>query len=389
MEDFYEKTCLCALNTIFGFKPRVAQALLTHIGSARDIFRMNSKEKEMLLGPCPKEAGLISVRSQEEAMRQLERLAKSGISFIGWSEPDYPELLKECNDAPIGLYIRSRTPASALFDTTVPYISVIGTRDITPYGREWCSRIVEGMASTTVKPVIVSGLALGTDICAHRTALENGLPTIAVMATGPDDIYPMRHRYYAEAIAQAPGSALITDYPPGTKALPVHFIRRNRIIAGLSKASILIESKAKGGGMMTSRLAFSYNRDVYALPGRADDLCSQGCNALIKAKVAEPVISVENLMESLGLGTPAGYPETSVKDELEKLYGVNGFKDRIEMMSAILLTIRRHRGISVEDIAAACGISYSKAAELTGMLETDGFISIDLLQRCCIRNKRT
>lgn len=388
MEDFYEKACLCTLNKAFGFKPAIALALLSHIGSAGELFRMSAKDKETMIGNYPKEASLISARNLDETMRELERLDKTGVRFVGWSEQAYPQLLKECEDAPVGLYIRSSTPVQDLFGECSRNIAVIGTRDISPYGQEWCARIVEGMASVPAKPLVISGLALGTDICAHRNALKNGLPTIAVMATGTDEIYPMRHRKDAEAIAGSPGCALITDYPPGTKALPIHFLRRNRIIAGLSKATILIESKIKGGGMMTSRLAFSYNREVYALPGRIDDPCSQGCNKLIKSKIAEPIISVGDLLESIGLGKATCSSKPTLHDALQKTYGNDGMKDRIGMMSAILLTIRNNRGISVEELAAVCGFSYSVTSELAVMLETDGFISIDIMQRCSILTER-
>lgn len=389
MEDFYEKACLCTLNKAFGFKPGIALALLQHIGTAGELFRMSAKDKETMIGTAyPKEASLISARNLDETMRELERLAKTGVSFVGWSEQAYPQILKECPDAPVGLYIKSRTPVQELFGECSRNIAVIGTRDISPYGREWCARIIEGMASVPVKPVIISGLALGTDICAHRSALRNGIPTIAVMATGPDEIYPMRHRNDAETIAGSPGSAIITDYPPGTKALPIHFLRRNRIIAGLSKATILIESRIKGGGMMTSRLAFSYNREVYALPGRVDDPCSQGCNKLIKAKIAEPIISVDDLSESLGLGKVTCSSMLPLQDQLQKTYGSGGMRNRIGMMSTILLTVRNNRGISVEELAASCGFGYSVTSELAVMLETDGFISIDILQRCSICTQR-
>ena len=121
------------------------------------------------------------------------------------------------------------------------------------------------------------------------------------MATGPDEIYPNRHRGYAEQICNSTGSGLITDYTPGTAPLAIHFLRRNRIIAGLSEATILVESKIKGGGMMTARLADSYNRSVFALPGRLDDTRSQGCNHLIHSRIATPVISVQDFLKELGI----------------------------------------------------------------------------------------
>jgi DNA processing protein len=244
---------------------------------------------------------------------------------------------------------------------------------------------VEGLAETNQKPLIVSGLALGTDICAHRTAIERGLPTIAVMPTGPDAVYPHRHLAFADQLSRTPGCALITDYPPGTPPLPVNFLRRNRIIAGLSHATVLIESKLKGGGMMTARLAFSYDRDVFALPGRVDDIRSQGCNRMILEKIAEPLVSVESFLKSISLDhASVGSDKADIYGLLDSFYGESAGKDTVREMAALLECIRKNRGATVEELGAMTGIEYGKTSSLAAMLELDGFIAIDLLQRCCI-----
>ena len=182
-----ETYCLCALNRIFGFEPKTAHALISNLGNASEIFRMTDKELDMILGPWSKYKGKISPRAVEEAARELDALSSKDISFIGCSSPDYPELLLDCEDAPVGLYVRSTTPVDRLFATR-RRIAVVGTRDISSYGLEWCGRIVEGLGRVPEKPAIISGLALGTDICAHSRALDSGLPTIAVMATGPETV---------------------------------------------------------------------------------------------------------------------------------------------------------------------------------------------------------
>ena len=378
-----EKYSLCALNRIFGFEPKVAHALVSHIGSASEIFRLPGKDLNALLGPWSKYEGRICSKALDEASEEVERLSEKGISFIGYTETGYPELLADCEDAPVGLYIRSRTKADRLFSYK-RCIAVVGTRDISQYGHEWCGRIVHGLAASSERPAIISGLALGTDICAHREAVASGLPTIAVMATGPEDVYPSRHRGFAEMMADTEGCALITDYPPGTAPLAIHFLRRNRIIAGLSDTTILIESRIKGGGMMTSRLAYSYNREVYALPGRVDDPRSQGCNLLIKGKVAEAIDSVEGLVGSLGL--QAGKLRRCVSDNeiILDIFGRNAGPELIAKLADLMKIIRKHRGISMDDLSAMTGSQYSMIARLTGMLETEGLISIDLLQRCTI-----
>lgn len=381
-----EKHSMCALNKIFGFEPKIAHALIAHLGSASEIFRMNDKDINLLLGPHSRYRNKLNTRILDETVDELYRLSRKNISFIGCTEEGYPELLLECEDHPLGLYIRSSSQPQALFSER-KRISVVGTRDLSPYGNEWCRRIVQSLAYSDEKPVIVSGLALGTDICAHAAAVEAGLPTIGVMATGPDQIYPHRHQGFAERMAETPGCALITDYPPGTAPLAIHFLRRNRIIAGLSDATILIESRIKGGGMMTARLAFSYNRDVFALPGRVDDARSQGCNLLIRNKVAEAVDSAESLTESLGLNLRKRRKEIPVEDILRSTFHEGITKETADGMARILHTIKKFRGINLDDLCARSGLCYQKTAELAGMLEMEGIISIDLLQRCFINTR--
>lgn len=384
MKTTEETASLCALNKIFGFEPKIATALIGHFGSASEVMNLSNKELSMLLGPHSKYSGAIGRPAVEAAAEELLKLEKQHIRFIGLTHDHYPALLRECEDAPVGIYIKSMTSPEALFGEKQS-IAVVGTRDLSLYGEEWCQKTVMSLSQTSEKPVIVSGLALGTDICAHREAVKCGLPTIAVMATGPEKVYPWRHQEFAERLVHTTGCALITDYPPGTAPLAVHFLRRNRIIAGLSRATLLMESKIRGGGMMTCRLAFSYGREVYALPGRVDDLRSQGCNLLIREKIAEPLTSPSELIKSLGFGTPErrNRPESDLTI-LKNRYSSQTPKDRISQMAAILLEIRKHRGVTIEEIADKTGLGYSRAVDLVRILETDGFISTDLLQRCTI-----
>ena len=382
-----EKYALCALNRIFGFDPKTGHSLISCLGSASEVFRASGKEIDSLLGPYSRYRGRICSKALDEAVEELERLSRNDITFIGCSEEAYPELLSDCEDAPMGLYIRSRTPAERLF-TPRRMTAVVGTRDISPYGQEWCRRIVHGFGTSGEQPAIVSGLALGTDICAHRQAVESGLPTIAVMATGPESVYPWRHREFAEQLVNTEGCALITDYPPGTAPLAIHFLRRNRIIAGLSDTTILIESRVKGGGMMTSRLAFSYNRDVYALPGRVDDPRSQGCNHLIKEKVAEAIDSVDGLLDSMGMTAIRKGSPMSDTDMLRGVFGNIHDTGTIGDLAAVLGIIRKNRGINLDDLSVKTGFGYSRTMQLTGILEIEDIISIDLLQRCTINNIR-
>lgn len=382
MENFEEKACLCALGKIFGFKPRIALAMIEHLGNAREVFKLDRHSLELLLGPHSQYTDVIRKSAVYEASRELELYEKHHIDFVGWTHEHYPARLKECPDAPVGLYIKTKTHLSQLW-TPRKSIAIVGTRDVSQYGKEWCIKTVHALSSSAERPLIVSGLALGTDICAHKAAVESGLPTIAVMATGPESVYPYRHREFADLLYQTPGCALVTDYPPGTAPLAIHFLRRNRIIAGLSDATVLIESKLKGGGMMTARLAFSYSRDVFALPGRVDDIRSQGCNLLIKSKIAEPLTSIDDFLDSLNI-SPATSGQACESDLLSTTYRRRMSEDRIRLMSQLLLTIRQNRGLTIEELADESGLTYAQTAELTSILETDGFIKTDLLQRCSI-----
>ncbi len=385
---FDERASACALNRIFGYEPRYASELIGGLGSADAVFRLSENELSRILGPFSKYRGKINDAAREEAVRELSTLAEDGCIFISATEDCFPALLKECEDSPAGLYIKSDSTPEEIFNRN-ECISVVGTRDISLYGKEWCPEIIGALASARNRPTIVSGLAFGVDISAHMAALAYGLPTIAVLPVGIDKVYPASHRVAAGKIASSPGSALITDYPPGTPAEPVNFLRRNRIIAGMSKATILVESKEKGGGTMTARLASGYGRDVFALPGRIDDLRSRGCNRLLAEKIAEPIVSTEGLVQVLGIGAFNRRRRKDIKEEIENKYSGNCTAEEVGRLCAVAEAVKRSRGITPGEIGGQCGIPYEEAVSLVSVLECDGFIDTDLYRRCSIHNKKT
>ncbi len=387
MKKYDDKICRHALNKILGFKPVTALKLIEKYGDAAKLFEIGgARLLEETGAKCAEMAGICD-STYEEATKEMRRMERGGARFLCENEPDYPALLKECPDRPIGLYIRSESPNAEIFPADGKFIAVVGTRDISLYGVESCARIVGSLALHPVRTTIVSGLALGTDIIAHRKALECGMPTIAVLPTGIDAVYPHRHRYDAAKIASRPGSALVTDYPPETAPAPYNFIRRNRIIAGLSYAVILIESKVKGGGMMTARLAASYSRDVYALPGRVTDIRSQGCISLIKDKVAEAITDEWSLATSLGLK-----PSKKIMDKrrvydrefIEKRFSDRMNRDWIDKLSAVITAVKETSGADIEQISRICGFDYRETNELVSVLECDGLLNVDIMQRCAI-----
>lgn len=376
MEDEKETLCLCALNRIFCYEPVVGLRLLEYFGTAAAVFEAPSGQLGGLLHARPEYAGKIHRGALAESARELESVERLGGRFVGLHSPAYPQLLRECPDRPLGLYVRSQTPAEDLFNSREA-IAFVGTRDLSSYGREWCGNLVSTLSETSAKPLIVSGLAFGIDYVAHTTALTLSLPTVGVMATGIDRIYPSRHESLAERMVCTPGCALVSCYPLGTAPLANQFLSRNRIIAGMSRATVLVESKIRGGGLITARHAYSYDRDVYALPGRVDDVRSQGCNRLIRDKIAEPVISREDFLDKLGLKAP----RLRKQDVLGKAAGL--FPDG-SLELAVLKAVLAERGIDIRTLCARTDRPYAEVIAAALALESEGFLSMDILQRCSV-----
>ena len=376
-----ERTALCALNKVLGYVPAAGHALLDCFGSAAAVFdRADDAARRQALGSFRDYADLIDGALLDWAAGELERLRKDGFRFIGLGEEDYPSLLAECEDPPLGLYYNASSPPVSVFEMH-PCISVVGTRDISPYGRDWCRRLVLAMGEASCPPCIVSGLAFGADGIAHRTALECGLPTIGVMATGVEKIYPWQHTELAGQMVRTPDCAVVTDYPLGSSPVALNFIRRNRIIAGLSRATVVIESKTKGGSLITAKYACDYNRDVYALPGRLDDPRSVGCNSLIRQRMADIITDPEDLVERLGLGKTARRRKAGLAALLGRKYGADSPLVRMALL------VKGRPGISLEEIVRETGWSWPEVQERAAVLETDGFLETDLLRRCTIPTK--
>ena len=388
MEDGrLEMISACTLGRIFGYEPRTAKAIIDNLGSARAVFALSREELRELTGPYSRILERLDGRQQEVSEKLLDDLERKGFGFVPLTSPDYPPLLRECEDAPAGLYVRSGTPLREVFAQRKA-VAVVGTRDLSAYGREWCIRIVEALSKAKEKPVIVSGFAIGVDAVAHFSALQFGLPTVGILPTGIDEVYPRRHTVLASRLDATPGCALLTDFPPQTGPVAVTFLRRNRIIAGLCGGTILIESKVKGGGMMTARLASGYGRTVLALPGRVDDLRSGGCNMLLREKIAEPLTGTDMLAEALGLGQWQRRRSKDLGEEIRAVFGGSCAAEMVGELVRVALLIRSCRGISVGEIAAQTGLGVGSALSLTGMLEAEGFISTDILQCCSIEPSR-
>ncbi len=249
----------------------------------------------------------------KRAEEELEFIRKNKIQTYFYKDDDYPFLLKECKDSPLLLF--SKGKINRMENRKI--ISIVGTRKASNYGKSFCESLIKDLAESNLNPIIISGLAYGIDICAHRAALKHQLDTLAVFGHGLDRLYPQAHRDTAREILTS-GGALISEFLSQMKFQPQNFLQRNRIIAGMSKAVIVIESAAKGGALTTANIANSYNREVFALPGRATDEYSEGCNALIKNNQAILLQSYKDLEYFMNWDTPDPGKQLQLFQELSE-----------------------------------------------------------------------
>ena len=269
-----------ALTCIKGVGVTYARKLMQAIGDEKAIFKGDTSHVKAIPGISSR---LIrEIRNSEvlkRAEKELEFITKNNLNIHFFTEESYPQRLNNCIDAPIVLYSKGNTDFNRH-----KVISVVGTRNSTRYGTEFCNQFVKDLSIVLPDIQIVSGLAYGVDICAHRAALKNGLSTVAVLAHGLDRIYPHLHRQ--TAIDMMENGAVLTEFPSNTNPDKHNFVMRNRIVAGMSDAVIVIESSAKGGSLITADIANSYFREVFALPGRFSDKMSVGCNKIISENKA-------------------------------------------------------------------------------------------------------
>jgi len=266
--------------------------LIAYCGGVEAVFK--EKKQNLLKIPGIGEHLVNSILKQDVLKRAEQEIAfikKYNITPFFYLDKQYPERLKHCIDSPMMLYFKGNADLNA-----TKIISVVGTRKPTEYGIKTCNKLIKDLTSQNV--LIVSGLAYGIDSCSHKAALKNNLKTIGVLAHGLDIIYPSLNKSLAEKMVENGG--LITEFISKTKMDPAFFPRRNRIIAGLADAVIVIESGIKGGSLITANIANSYSRDVFAVPGKNDDKYSVGCNHLIKINKAALFQSAEDVIYIMG-----------------------------------------------------------------------------------------
>lgn len=284
-----------AFASVRGMGVDLAGKLLDVVGSEEAFFAMSERELQALTGGHNKLCQRAYRNERlEAARRELDFVMNNHVNVLYFTDDNYPtRLLHDAADAPILLY----TTGTCNLNTT-HVVSIVGTRKATHYGKQFVDTFVGGLAEQLDDLVIVSGLAYGTDINAHRAALAHGVPTVGVQARGLNKIYPGAHRRDAGEMVHR-GGMVVSDYQSQDEIHRGNFLARNRIIAALSDCTVIVESADTGGSLVTASLAASYNRDVFAVPGRVTDLYSQGCNKLIKANRAAAITGADDLIKEM------------------------------------------------------------------------------------------
>lgn len=283
-----------ALSLIPGVGGILARNLVAYVGSVEGIFSESLKALTKIPGIGEVNAKRIKKSNVlEMAQKEIEFIEKHKINTFFYTDKNFPRRLKSCVDAPILIYTMGNMD---LDEQRI--ISIVGTRNATDYGKKVCEEMIQQFSERNYQILVVSGLAYGIDIQAHKSALKYNIPTVGVVGHGLDRLYPSLHKETAKKMIKNGG--LIADFPSETKIDPSNFIRRNRIIAGLADATIVVESAKKGGALVTADIASSYNRDVFAFPGRAGDNYSRGCNELIKNNGATLISGIDDLEYFMG-----------------------------------------------------------------------------------------
>ncbi len=285
-----------ALTYVNNIGHTLGKVLVSHLGSAEAVFNGSPNKLLGIPGIGDKTVRELNFdEALQKAAEELKFVEKNGIDVIFYTDSRYPKRLKNCIDSPILLYSKGNADLNAR-----KIISIVGTRNATDYGRQLCEELIAEVQQYDV--LVISGLAHGIDVIAHKECLKNKVATVGVLGHGLDRVYPAANRVTADKMLENGG--LLTEYPSGTIPGRENFPARNRIVAGIADATIVIEASVKGGALITAEIANSYNRDVFAFPGRVGDVYSEGCNFLIRNNKAALLTCVADLAYSLGWEKP-------------------------------------------------------------------------------------
>ena len=353
-----------ALTRISYFSLAELLELFRRVGSAEEIVAHSQHIRDLLPEASDRLTQAFSdigeaLRYAENELRTAEGM---GVRPLVMGDDDYPSRLLECADAPLVLYYQG---SASLNQKRV--VSIVGTRRCTPYGQDLVRRFMSELRSLCPQVLVVSGLAYGIDICAHREALAQGYDTVGVVAHGLDDLYPPSHRLTADQMLKQGG--LLTEFPTGTRPDRLNFVRRNRIVAGLSDATLLVESAIRGGGLITTRIANDYGRDVFAFPGAVGAPYSEGCNDLIRRQGAGLITSAKHFVEAMGWQNDAQLSEAQAQGIERQL-----FPELTADEQRVVAVLQRKNDLQINILSVQSGIAVGALTALLFSLEMKGVV---------------
>ena len=353
-----------ALTRLTNFNYQQALELYRAMGSAQMLFEHRNDIGDILKDCSPRL--MEALKDWDEPMRRAEAelrfMEEHRVRAITLNSDDYPQRLTECPDAPIILYYSGNADLNQ-----AKVISVVGTRQITVYGQDLIRRFISELKRFCPQALIVSGLAYGVDINAHRQALENGYETVGVLAHGLDQIYPYRHRDTAAEMLNHGG--LLTEFMSQTNADKPNFVRRNRIVAGMADAVILVESAAKGGGLITAEIAQSYDRSVFAFPGNVGQPFSEGCNNLIRDNGAALISNAQDFVKAMGW-MDESLRQRANADGIER----NLFPELTPEEQQVVDLLQQTNDLQLNIITVKTGIAIGRLTALLFQLEMKGVV---------------
>ena len=355
-----------ALTRLTNFNFQQALALYKAVGSAQLLYEHRHDIGDIVKDASPRLTEAL--KDWDDAMKRAETecrfMEEHRIRALTLTDDDYPQRLKECPDAPIILYYTGNADLNQK-----RIVSIVGTRRMTTYGQDLIRRFIVDLRMLCPEVLIVSGLAYGVDICAHRQALANGYPTVAVLAHGLDQIYPYRHRDTAAEMLNHGG--LVTEFMTQTSADKPNFVRRNRIVAGMADSTVLIESAAKGGGLITCEIAQSYDRSVFAFPGNVGQEYSAGCNNLIRDNGAALISNAQDFVKAMGWPTMQDMPLFSQSSDAAVITQIPNLTPEEQQVVSLL---QQTNDLQLNVITVKSGIPIGRLTALLFELEMKGVV---------------
>lgn len=354
---------MIALSLVRGMGVKTLKMLLAHVGSVEALYNESLSTLSKIEGVTEGLLYALGERAKclDRADREIDFMTRFDIKALTYLDDAYPERLKMCDDAPNVIYVKGQVDFNR-----AKMLSIVGTRKSTEEGKMLCERIVGDLARKCGDVVVVSGLAYGMDVCAHRSSLKYGLPTIGVLAHGLDILYPAAHRNTAVQMLQK--GSLVTEYVSGVAPESQNFVSRNRIVAGMTQGTLVVESRVRGGSLITARMAKEYGRSVMAVPGFPGMMGSEGCNGLIKRESACLVENADDVIRVLGWNVRQEKRDKESEGKVD--LGISSSVEAQKIYKALLVTNDQ----TASELSRVCSMDVSKVNVELFTMEIEGVV---------------